>query len=120
MKINPFLPSILTALLATACATSPTPLNLLGDPAPPSAATRTIVITPSTRYVNVTGGETIAFLVGDKAFGWSFNGIQNTPAFDLSRAAPAGVLDHKVLAYVAPNPLYMDDASWGRHSGGHR
>lgn len=94
-------------------------LDLLGVAAPVSAATRTIVIAPGTRWVNVTGGETVKFVVGDKAFAWNFDGPQDTPAFDLNLTAPPGILEHKVIAYVAPNPLYMDDGGGGRHGGGH-
>ena len=77
---------------------------LLGDPAPPETATRTIAILPGTRYVNVTGGEVVRFTVGDKSFAWNFSGRPSS--FDLSVVAPPGVLDRKVMAYVAPNPLY--------------
>ena len=62
------------------------------------------MIRPDTRYINVTGGEIIRFTVGDKSFVWNFNGRPSS--FDLARVAPA-VLDHKVTAYVAPNPLYQ-------------
>ena len=55
-------------------------------------------------YVNVTGGEIVRFTVGDKSFAWNFNGRPSS--FDLALVAPPGVLDHKVTAYIAPNPLY--------------
>jgi hypothetical protein len=72
------------------------------------AATRTIVVTDRTKYINVTGGEIIKFVVGDKAFAWNFNAMQEVPAFDLQLIAPHDVvLNHKVLVYVARNPLYM-------------
>jgi len=77
-------------------------LELMGMPAVVSMATRTIAIKPDTKYVNVTGGEIIRFTVGDKDFAWNFNGPLSS--FDLARVAPA-VLDRKVTAYVAPNPL---------------
>lgn len=111
------LPIIFTAILSTACGSplGSTPrLDLLGNPAPVSAATRTIVIAPDTRYVNVIGGETIKFVVGDKSFAWTFDGAYS--AFDLNQTAPAGMLDHKVTAYVAPNPLYINEHE---HRGGH-
>ena len=77
-------------------------LDLLGGPTSLAEATRTIAIGPGTKYVNVTGGEIIRFTVGDKAFAWNFNGRYSS--FDLARVAPPGMLDHKVTAYVAPNP----------------
>ena len=79
-------------------------LDLLGGPGSPSMVTRTIVIKAETRYVNVTGGEVIRFEVGDKSFVWNFNGQRSS--FDLARVAPTSTLDHKVTAYVAPNPMY--------------
>lgn len=81
-------------------------VDLLGNPAPLSAATRTIVITPATTYVNVTGGEIVKFVVGDKSFAWNFDSDAYAPAFELNVTAPSGVLDHDVIAYVAPNPRH--------------
>ena len=98
---------VLVGLSASAStfAESLTKLALLGDPISVSAATRTIVIAPDTKYVNVTGGETVKFLVGDKSFAWRFDGPFSS--FNLARIAPPSVLYHKVVAYVAPNPLYL-------------
>ena len=79
-------------------------IDLLGSPASPASAKRTIAINPGTKYVNVTGGEIVQFTVDGKAFAWNFNGRSNS--FDLTRIAPAGMLDHKITAYVAPNPLF--------------
>jgi hypothetical protein len=83
-----------------------TPVKLLGDAAPVAAAERTIAITPDTKYVNVVGGQTVKFDVNGQAFAWSFDGSQTVSSFDLSRVAPAGVLDHPVIAYVSINPIY--------------
>ncbi len=82
-----------------------TALDLLGGPGSQSMITRTIFIKPETSYVNVTGGEVIRFEVGNKSFVWNFNGQRSS--FDLARVAPPSVLDHKVTAYVAPNPMYL-------------
>lgn len=106
-----FLVSGLTALLLSgatmsALAAKPPPIKLLGDAAPDSAAARTVMIAPNTKSVKVVGGETIKFVVGDKSFAWSFTGPASITSFDLNRVAPAGVLDHRVRAYVAPNPTY--------------
>jgi hypothetical protein len=81
---------------------------LYGDPAPPATASYTIVIKPDTRYVNVQGGDTINFVVGDKQFAWTFNVARTVWAFDLNDVAPPGILDHVVRAYIAPDPKYMD------------
>lgn len=82
--------------------------DLLGDPAPPEAAVRTVMISRDTRYVHVEGGEIIRFVVADKIFGWDFNGPLSVSSFDLQRVAPAGVLDHEVRVIIAPNPRYMN------------
>lgn len=95
--------------LLTACAhyDAVPPLNLLGDPAPISAATETIVIRPDTKWVNVTGGDTVKFVVGDKSFAWVFNVASTVSVFDLSRVAPPGVLNQPVDAYISPDPRYI-------------
>lgn len=82
--------------------------RLYGDPASAAAASYTIVIRPDTRYVNVTGGDTVNFIVGDKSFAWAFNVARTVWAFDLNEVAPPGMLDHKIRAYVAPDPKYID------------
>lgn len=111
------------ALLLAACAPVDyrTRVDLLGDPAPMAAASRTIVITPTTHAVNVTGGEVVRLVAGDKVFAWNFDGAIVINAFERNLAAPPGMLDHKVMAYVAPDPRYSGDGG-GRSGqcGGHR
>lgn len=103
-RVLPFF-SFAVAMLA-ACA-SPSPAAFIGDPAPVSAATQTIVIQPDTRWVNVTGGDIVKFVANGKEFAWSFNVGSGTSVFELNRVAPPGTLDHKVTAYVAPDPKYI-------------
>jgi len=95
------------ALLCCACSTPPgmSEAHLWGDPVPTTAGTRTIEIRPDTRYVNVTEGDVIRFVDGDKSFAWAFDGSCGYQ-FDLARVAPSGVLDHSVIAYVDPDPHY--------------
>ncbi|RZI41493.1 hypothetical protein EGT07_18095 [Herbaspirillum sp. HC18] len=103
-----FIQSIAIALLSACAHSSPErPAKLLGDPAPVEAATKTIVLQPGTRWVNVTGGDIVKFVAGDKAFGWAFNVGSSVTSFDLSRVAPPGILNHPVMAYVAPDPRYI-------------
>lgn len=99
--------AIIGLLSGCALPTAEPPLEFLGNAAPPAEATRTIVITPDTRWVNVTGGETVTFIVGDKSFAWTFNVASNVFTFDLNRIAPPGVLDRPVKVYVAPDPRYI-------------
>lgn len=87
--------------------------DLLGDPAPVTAATDVIVLTPDTTYVNVIGGQTVRFRLGEKEFAWSFDGPAEVDHFDLRRVSPPGFFDHALIAYIAPNPLYTGR---GHHS----
>lgn len=108
MNTKLLVPAIVAlALSLTACSsiTAPRP-DLLGAPAPDTAAERTIKIAPDTRYVNVTGGEVVQFDVGGKTFTWHFDGPESVWAFDLNEVAPPGVLDHVVTANISTNPLY--------------
>jgi hypothetical protein len=108
MKINSIVPAVLALTLALpglpSFAASEAPLKLLGDPAPPKAAERTITIAPSTKWVNVKRGEIIAFDTGGKTFAWHFDTAETVQSVDLSRVAPPGALDHRVIAYVGINP----------------
>ncbi len=106
MKKNLFIPSF-AAMALSFCALSSraaTPESLMGDPGSPASVSSTIKITPATRYVNVQGGQTVQFDVNGQKFIWNFDGTPSV--FDLNSIAPAGLLDHKVKAYVSPNPLY--------------
>lgn len=111
-------PAASTLALLAACASPNLSINQFGDPAPLSAATQTIVITPATKWVNVTGGDTVKFISGDKAFAWNFDVGAGTPHFELNKVAPPGMLDHKVVAYVAPDPKYIGGGDIGDSGGG--
>jgi hypothetical protein len=114
-----FIPLTLTVLLfGCALPTAEPPVAFLGDPAPPTAAGRTIIIRPDTQWVNVTGGETVRFVVDDKTFAWTFNVARNVWSFDLNRIAPPGVIGHPMNVYIAPDPRYIGNG--GGHHGGHR
>ena len=94
-------------------ASAVTPNIPMGVVVPLSAATRTIPIDAKTKFVNVTAHETVKFLAKGSAFAITFNGGPATTfafapsVFDLNQLAPAGVLDHKVTVYIAPDPLYI-------------
>ena len=103
-----FINSVVVSLLsAYALQNTERPISFLGDPAPLTEATETIVIRPNTKWVNVTGGDTVRFVVGDKSFAWRFNVASGISSFDLNRVAPPGILAHHVEAYVAPDPRYL-------------
>jgi hypothetical protein len=88
--------------------TTPQPRAFLGNAAPAQAAAdQVIVITDATRHVNVTGGQTVRFVVGERTFTWCFqNGSAHVIPFDLQAIAPQGLLNHRITTYVADNPLY--------------
>lgn len=94
------LPLAAMALVSTLAAHAATD-SLLGDVVSAEAATRTVVVTPETHYVNVTKGETVKFVDNGQSFAIRFDGVR--PAFSLNELAPAGGLDHPVTAYVAPS-----------------
>jgi hypothetical protein len=79
--------------------------SFMGEVVPLSGAMRTISIDAKTKYVNVTAHETVKFQASGSAFAINFTGVVSE--FDLNQLAPAGVLDHKVTVYVAPDPLYL-------------
>jgi hypothetical protein len=105
---NKFKHPVAIAVVATCI--SPTyaalPTRLIGEPVATSAATRTILITADTKWVNVTGGEAVRFIVGDHEFAVNFDAPLADGDFDLAQVAPAGTLTHRVHAYLARNPLY--------------
>ncbi len=99
---------VFTALMAFSMPvfSESTRIDLLGNPAPSVAATRTIVITSQTKWVNVEGGEVINFIVGDKAFAWDFYVGSTVTSFDLQLVAPPGILNRRIVAYVSTDPRY--------------
>jgi len=102
------LPALAIALsVLGGCATRASHVELYGSAAAPADYQPTIIITPATRYVNVEGGQTVRFLVGGKAFAWTFNISLPINSFDLNEVAPPGLLDHPVRAFVSPDPKYI-------------
>ena len=79
--------------------------SFMGEVVPLYGAMRTIPIDAKTKYANVTAHETVRFEANGGAFAVSLAGV--LPQFDLTLLAPAGVLDHRVIVYIAPDPLYL-------------
>jgi hypothetical protein len=94
---------VLDGLRSEARAITQARSDLLADPASPSAATRTVTITPETRYINVAHGDVVAFQSGGQGFAVRFDSAPSVSSFDLQRVAPAGALDHPVTVYVTPS-----------------
>ena len=78
----------LTLSAASISAFALTPGDMYGEPAAADAAyDRTIVVTPQTKFINVTHGEIVNLKVGGKDIAWNFDGVAGQP-FDLSKIAP--------------------------------
>src|ERR1700674_2928854 len=115
MKPKLVVPTVIALALGSLnlSASAFTPSSPIGEVVPLSGAMRTIPIDAKTKYVNVTAHETVKFVANGNAFATNFSGSSATTfafvpsVFDLNQLAPAGVLDHKVTVYVAPDPLYI-------------
>ena len=70
---------------------------------------REIVVGANVRWVNVVAGQVIRFVVPDKgasaAFTWYFDTWGSRVA-DLSRLAPAGMVERPIKVYIADDPRY--------------
>jgi len=86
--------------------------DLLGMAIPAASAAHSVVITPDTRWVNVTGGDTVRFVAGGAEFGWDFHVSPLVQVFDLNRVAPPGVLGRPLPVYVDPDPNYSTGGNW--------
>jgi hypothetical protein len=71
-------------------------------------ADRDVTVDASTRWVNVTNGQTVRFNVGGQRFTFTFDAWPTTDSVPLSAIAPKGVTVPDVRVYIAPNPLYQD------------
>ena len=81
--------------------------DMLGSPARPSAAQRTIAIDASTRSITVERDEVVRFVSNGQEFAWVFKGA--SPSFSLNKVAPAGALDRDLVVYVWPNAQDLSD-----------
>lgn len=99
-------------VVAPAFANHPASNPFLGTPVHEGIVERTIkvdrdiVIDTSTKWVNVTGGETIRFVVDGKSFVWLFDVYDRSLKSELNKIAPAGILNRKIDVFVSPDPRY--------------
>ena len=96
-----FLPAATALVLSAASlgvyAVSP---ELVGESVPvASPVNRTIVVDSKAKWVNVTQGETVKFVVNGYETVFAFDG--QTGVFDLQQIVPAGTLDRSVKVYVS-------------------
>ena len=112
MAIRRFhLPLVVAAAFLAGCAGAFVPrADLLGTPGVDRPGLQTIAITPATRWVNVTSGDTVRFVAGTRSFTWNFQIGVTVSRFDLNQVAPPGMLARPVTVYVAPNPLYLSNS----------
>ncbi|WP_228892567.1 CzcE family metal-binding protein [Pseudoduganella aquatica] len=80
----------------------------LGSAVVAPAATRTIIVSPATKAINVDKGEVVTIEVEGKSFTWQFDTLRDSDSFALAAIAPEGISTHGVWVYVAPNPLYTN------------
>jgi hypothetical protein len=95
------------ALAAGTAGAMPRPMNA-GRVIMSDTADRDVAIDASTRWVNVTNGQTVRFDVGGQRFTFVFDAWPSTDSVPLSAIAPKGVTVPDVRVYIAPNPLYQD------------
>ena len=77
-----------------------------GAPAANTAAARTITIKPTTKYVNVTDGETVTFVVDGKQFSWHFSSWPSAQQIALDKLAPKDTVASGVTVYVERSAQY--------------
>jgi hypothetical protein len=111
MKIATFSALVLSlAISTTAIAGSNSERSGFGAYAPQGTATRTIEVSPNTKWANVHDGETVRFNVNGKSFEWTFNlARQSEDVMSLSKIVPDGVSAGNTVVYVAANPLYFSN-----------
>src|SRR5713101_7134133 len=105
-KIMKLFASTIAALTLSAMSLSAAALtfgDLYGEPAQASAADRTIVVAPGTKFVNVKHGEIVKIVAGGKEFAWAFDGVPQP--FELAKIAPQGAIDHSVRVYIEPSEM---------------
>lgn len=106
LKTILFAASFLTVLSAHAGEIDKSPYGAaVPDTAP---AERVVEIRPGDRWANVTNGETVKFVVGDKSFTYHVWTIPNVNAFDLDKIAPADVKAAGITVYVAGSAWYRN------------
>lgn len=79
-------------------------VDIYGSTVPVAAATRQIALTPDTKWINVTRGESVNFVAGAKSFAWNFYTLRSEANFDLSEIAPKDINMQQIRIYVAKKP----------------
>ncbi|GAA4689716.1 hypothetical protein GCM10025794_24430 [Massilia kyonggiensis] len=106
-KLTRTLALSILALAAGTAGAMPRPMDA-GRVVMSDTADRDVAVDASTRWVNVTNGQTVRFTVGGQHFTYVFDAWPSTDSIPLSAIAPKGVSVPDVRVYIAPNPLYQD------------
>lgn len=72
-----------------------------------SAVDKVVQVDASTRWVNVTDGQTARFVIGDKSFTFNFATWPGDQQVDLATIAPKDMIVPNVRVYIAANPRYF-------------
>ncbi len=72
------------------------------------AGARTVEVTPHTRFIYVTNGETLTFRVGGQSLTWHVDTFPNVHAFRLSSIMPAATAMGDVWIHVAVAEHYRN------------
>jgi hypothetical protein len=104
MKLTLLIPAIASMALSVASlsAFALSDADLYGVAASPAAATRTIVVGPNTRFVNVTHYEIIKLVVNGQELVWHFNGT--LLSFKLGKIDSRDAAAQNVTVYIGPSP----------------
>lgn len=100
--------ALLSPLAALASHSAMPTDHALGNPAAAGAASRTIVITPATRSVNVEKDDVITFTADGKSFTWQFDTLRDDVSFELGAIAPKDFSAQAARVHVASNSLYRN------------
>jgi len=104
-------PALIAALLAAgaltaSCSHTLTRGDLLGEPGVSDSFTRTIHVTPATRYINVLSYETVNLDVNGQTTTWKFDGLK--PVLSLQEIIPGAP---GIYVYVAPSSRFAPSSA---------
>jgi hypothetical protein len=99
---------IATGVLAAAPSFALSRADLIGETGSSDSFTRTIHVTPNTRYINVDEAETVNLDVNGKTTTWKFDGTQ--PVVNLQDIVPGAP---SVGIYVEPSDRFEPQSTGG-------
>src|SRR3954454_6567625 len=99
---------IATGVLAAAPSYALTPGDQIGESGTGGSYTRTIHVTPNTRYINVDESETVNLDVNGQTTTWKFAGV--APVVTLQHSVPGAP---GVKIYVEPSDRFAPNGAGG-------